>query len=527
MGTGAAANSASPAGGTQLDLPDIQGLLLHGYKGYDFIRHLIFRIDDAAGVQALCKALAPGGGGPLSITESTQWASVRDKPPYRLNIAVTKTGLAKLVTDARYSAIAARSNTLVNAFGQGAVARGSKVGDFTGSTNDPKNWWRTDGWQLPAPPDLAGDFDFILSLYAQNPAGRESWCATLLAMIPAGAAVLTFKQDADPLPAGPDFIHFGYHDGISQPRIAGTPPALPGTSAPGAPPGAASSLALAAPGDDPDDRPIVPSWYFIIEDAEETTYNTHPFLVNGSFGAFRLLSQDVGRFEELIARDPDPERLAAKICGRWRDGTPLEVSPEASDPSLTGFDLTNFDYQAPSLHQKGTPPADGDTGQRCPYASHIRRSNPRDDTSVQGNAGVGNAMAVQHRVLRRAQPYGPSYVPGDPADRGLVGYFIGAVLTEQFEFIMGSWITHGGFAGNDHSANSGGFDVLFGPPPLPAPQSPGSEFFYYCEAGGDPGNSADYTKVDGVTQLVTTKGGLYVFFPSLTALALMAEGRIE
>jgi deferrochelatase/peroxidase EfeB len=523
--------STNPAGGTQLDLPDIQGLLLRGYKGYDFIRHLIFRITDAPGVQALCKALAPGSGGPLSITDSTQWSSENAKPPYRLNIALTKPGLAKLVTDASYSAIAATSNTLVNAFGQGAAARGAKVGDFTGSTNDPKNWWQTGGWQLPTPPDLANDFDFILSLYAQNPAGRDTWCDSLLAMVPAGAALLTFRQDSDPLPAGPDFIHFGYHDGISQPRIDGTPPAIPGTSAPGTPPGAASSLALAAPGDDPDDRPIVPSWYFIIENAEETTYNTHPFLVNGSFGAFRLLAQDVGRFEELIAKDPNPEHLAAKLCGRWRDGTPIEVSPDAPDPALTGFDLTNFDYQSPSPHQKGTPLENGDTGQRCPYASHIRRSNPRDDTSVQGNAGTGNAMAVQHRVLRRAQPYGPPYVPGDSSgdssDRGLVGYFIGAVLTDQFEFIMGTWITHGGFAGNDQSPNLSGFDPLFGPPPPPPAQSPGAGSFYYCKEGGDPSQPADYTKVDGVTQLVTTKGGLYVFFPSITALALMAEGQIE
>lgn len=516
--------SPNPAGGSALDLPDIQGLLLHGYKGYDFIRHLIFRIADPTGVQALCKALAPGSGGALSITDSTQWPSVKAKPPYRLNIAFTQTGLAKLITDANYRIVASRSNTLVDAFGSGAVARAGKVGDV--GTNDPKNWWRTDGWQLPTPPDLAQDFDLILSLYAQTPAGRDSWCGTLLSMIPAGAAVLTFRQDADPLPEGPDFIHFGYRDGISQPRLQDAPPTLPGTSPPGTPPGAATSLARAASGDDPDDRPIVPSWYFIIADAEAPTYNTHPFLVNGSFGAFRLLAQDVGRFNEMIARDSNPELLAAKMCGRWRDGTPLEVSADSPDPSLTGFDLTNFDYQTPSLHQKGKPLDLGDTGQRCPYASHIRRSNPRDDTSVIGNSGDGNAMAVQHRVLRRAQPFGPPYAAGDQENRGLVGYFIGAVLSQQFEFIMGSWITHGGFAGNDHSPNSGGFDALFGPPPPPPQQSPGAGLFYYCEDAGDPSNPADYTKVDGVTQIVTTQGGLYVFFPSLTALGLMASGRI-
>ena len=32
----------------------------------------------------------------------------------------------------------------------------------------------------------------------------------------------------------------------------------------------------------------------------------------------------------------------------------------------------------------------------------------------------------------------------------------------------------------------------------------------------DPSDSADYTEVGRVAQLVTTKGGLYVFFPSIT-----------
>ena len=32
-----------------LNLPDIQGLLLHGYKHYDYIRHLILRMPSRLG----------------------------------------------------------------------------------------------------------------------------------------------------------------------------------------------------------------------------------------------------------------------------------------------------------------------------------------------------------------------------------------------------------------------------------------------------------------------------------------------
>ncbi len=509
---------------TSLPLSDIQGLLLHGYKGYDFIRHSIFRIDDDARVRDLCRLLLPNGKGLMSVTDSSQWPSEAAKPPYRLNLALTVTGLTKLITPANFTIVDRKTSEILDAYKKGAVMNAINVGDTPGGPNGPANWWPKPGWQLQTPPNLSTDFDLVLSVYAQNPAGRCSYHETLLSMIPPGAAVLTFQQDADPLPEGPEFIHFGYHDGISQPRIQSSPPAMPGASIPGAPRGAATSLAKAAPGDDPDDRPVVPSWHFIIDPSGDSTYNAHPFLVNGSFGAFRLLYQDVAAFEAFInTKGIDPELLAAKMCGRWRDGTPLEVSPDKPDPTLTGFDLTNFQYQNPSAHQKHTP-LTPDTGQLCPYASHIRRANPRDDTSVHFNAD-GNAMAILHRILRRAQPYGPAYVSGDTKDRGLVGYFIGANLTQQFEFLMGTWITRGGFADNDKSANSSGFDPLFGSPTPPPPQGITS-FEYVKNDTADPSQPANYTELDGLPQLVYTKGGLYVFFPSITAIGLMADGKI-
>jgi deferrochelatase/peroxidase EfeB len=527
----------TPTTAPRLALPDIQGLLLRGYKHFDFIRHLIFRIDSVQGVQALCQALVPETGGPLVVTDSTTWKSTTVTPAYRLNIAFTCTGLGKVVGPTNYGTVAGKSPSLFNVFDPGAVADAPNIGD-TG-TNGPSNWWPTPGWQLQTPPDLDNDFDMVLSLYARTPAGRESYCKTLLAMVPAGAATLVFQQDSDPLPEGPNVIHFGYEDGISQPRIEGAPGGTAASAAPGTPPGALLSLAAAAPGDDPDDRPPVPAWNFIIVPSTPVTgYNAHPFLVNGSFGAFRLLYQDVEQFNALLGPDPvQAEKLAAKMCGRWRDGTPLEVSSVGPDPSLKGFDLTNFQYWERSPHQQGPPiksyPVDGpagkdtgDIGQACPYASHIRRSNPRDDVSVNGNAG-GAANAVQHRVLRRARPYGPPYVQPDQADRGLVGYFIGALLSQQFSFVMSQWITGQGFDQYDFSPDGVAYDPLFGPPPTASNTGP----FEYCMDNSDPTDQSNYALVpaaspNNLPQLVVTKGSLYVFFPSITALGLMAQGNI-
>jgi len=140
----------------------------------------------------------------------------------------------------------------------------------------------------------------------------------------------------------------------------------------------------------------------------------------------------------------------------------------------------------------------------------------------------GGANAVQHRALRRARPYGPPYVQPDQADRGLVGYFIGANLPDQFSFLMQTWITGSNFANYDFSPDSSGYDPLFGAPPTSFASGP----FEYCADNADPRNPANYAVVPAASpnvmpQLVVTKGSLYVFFPSITALGLMANGTIS
>jgi deferrochelatase/peroxidase EfeB len=308
-----------------------------------------------------------------------------------------------------------------------------------------------------------------------------------------------FVQDADPLldsvgePS--PVIHFGYVDGLSQPRIAGAPWESP----------------AAAP---TDDNPLVAPWMFVVSKAAEL-YRAAPFLCNGSFGAFRLLHQDVGAFERFIASQgaDKAELVAAKMCGRWRDGTPLEVSPDRPDPSLSGFELTNFNYLTPTTHQVGARETD-DLGALCPYAAHTRRTNPRDDNFVQGNNNPSYPDAEQHRIRRFATPYGPPYTPESAgAQRGLVGWFMCASLVQQFEFVMNTWITvpGGGFRNVDVSPNTSGVDPLFGPQPRSIDPVDGDFDLDYL-AGGS------YDTVPGLTRFIRTDGGLYGFLPSLTAI---------
>src|SRR5579872_6876999 len=120
---------------SRLNLPDIQGLLLRGYKSFDFIRHLIFRIDNIQGIQALCKALLPNSGSPVVVTDSTTWPPTTAKPAYRLNLALTSTGLTKMVGSQNYSVVADASSTLFSLFTPGAVSDAANVGDV--GTNHP------------------------------------------------------------------------------------------------------------------------------------------------------------------------------------------------------------------------------------------------------------------------------------------------------------------------------------------------------------------------------------------------------
>jgi hypothetical protein len=123
--------------------------------------------------------------------------------------------------------------------------------------------------------------------------------------------------------------------------------------------------------------------------------------------------------------------------------------------------------------------------------------------------------------MLRAGPYGPDYVENEPEgiQRGLAGLFICANLSEQFVFIMDSWIRQGGFRSEDDSPNASGFDPLFGPPNKSI--SDYNEFDYL------PGNSGDsYVKMKGLERFIRTDGSLLLFLPGIKALEDLSNGVI-
>jgi deferrochelatase/peroxidase EfeB len=184
----------------------------------------------------------------------------------------------------------------------------------------------------------------------------------------------------------------------------------------------------------------------------------------------------------------DPELLVAKLCGRWRNGNPLALWPMAPGARLPEQPLSDFDYS-------GDP-----NGDATPIGSHTRRGNPR------GSEGFPSPLP-DHRIIRRAVTYGPPYEPGskDTTPRGLVGYFAGTNLEQQFEFMMKVWINGQGFAPD--FIHPQGNDPIFG-----ANQAESSAFDF-------PPNG----HVAGFERFVTTRGGMYCFMPSIPALSWMSQ----
>jgi deferrochelatase/peroxidase EfeB len=452
---------------TAADLPEIQGLLLRGYH-LDLARHFVLQILDPAACKRFLGKLIPGeaAAGPLTVTSSLPWPGGR-KPDSCLNVGFSWAGLQAL----DLPAFTFGEDWSYQAFKQGAAARGATVGDVGAS--DPATWF---GCLSTANAPRA---HLILSLFTNSAQILEAHSEQLRALFAAGGAAqaLTFDQDgavgpdhfdAQALPF--DMIHFGYQDGISQPQIMGVTP-------------------LRAP----DRQAPVPAWTVVLRDTADAPYlfPTPSILArNGGFGAFRILQQDVAGFESFSRGQPgiDPEILMAKLCGRWRNGNPLALCPMAPGEPLPEDRQSDFDY-------RGDP-----SGDATPIGSHTRRGNPRGSEAVV-------SPVPDHRIIRRAVTYGPRYKPGsnDATPRGLVGYFIGANLEQQFEFIMDKWINGQGFApgnllpqGND---------------PLLGANDPRSSTFDFPPGG----------HVAGFASFVTTRGGMYCFLPSIPALSWMAQ----
>lgn len=451
----------------ELPFADIQGFILRTYA-MPALRVFALRIAQPEAARQFLGELVNGSGNGSSDSHP-QLATASDwtvKPQYCLNVGLTYAGLAALEVPA------VSLDSFPGEFAAGAVARAERVGD-TGESS-PEHW----KGELASP-----DLHILLFLFAETEDALEQVTGELRAGYSGRHAMTELSvHEARSLPGS--VAHFGYRDGFAQPAIeGGLPPLMP------------------------DVLPKAPAGEFLLGYPSQYEDFTYPMPTpaalgqNGSFVAFRILAQDCHGFERFLTEAAgqtglDRELIAAKLCGRWRNGVPLSLSPDSADELIPLQQRNSFDY----MPSNNVPDAfDDSRGYRCPLGSHIRRMNPRSSI-VAGNSGL------KHRIVRRGLPYGPPYDPAKPEDgieRGLLGLFIGVSLRDQFEFLMSDWANKGTFAPGLRDT----MDPVIGDNP-----ASGATFLIPIEGRKHP------IELSGLSRFVTCRGAAYCFLPSVTAI---------
>ena len=366
-------------------------------------------------------------------------------------------------------------------------------------------------WQIS---DAAGVADGVLIVTGKAAADVDGALDTLTRNA-AGAGfqiVKTLRGNTRP-DAAEGKEHFGFQDGVSQPAMRGCVDAahtIPLTAnGPNAP--ADQGLAgqdLLWPGE------FVLGYSTQVGTTSKDEKGPPPALSqdwmrNGAFLVVRRLVQFVPEMHAGVAAatpaDGSSPLLEAQLVGRWPSGAPILLSPAADDPAL-GEDKNrnnNFEF-------------DGDReGLICPWAAHIRKAYPRNDTPgdlTGADEKAAEARTQTHRMMRRGIQFGPEVSPEEQAnrattqDRGLLFKCYVSDIERQFEFVQRSWCNEPDFA-----QPGSGHDPIIG-------QVAGGGDRDWSGAGA-PGTKPSFS----FAPWVKMTGGGYFFAPSLDFIDGLGE----
>lgn len=503
---------------------DIQGFITSGYGHTYHAAYLFLRITQVEQAKNWLKVITP------QILTAESWrnnarpfaTSDQPKPPKVyperiLNIAFSFEGLAALNL----------SDTVLRTFppelqqGISASSRSLLLGDVESSA--PENW----NVGNPA----ANPFHIMLLLHAGM-------------AVEAGATIRDFVDDLVATLNGVEVVHtewgyrrdddkehFGFRDGIAQPKITGIN-MVDRSGKPYADSVATGEFILgylngynlypsvpAVPrNEDPHD--ILPPL--------NNPRHVHPLYqmsqlkdlgANGSYIVYRKMRQDVLTFWKFIAEETERldgvvtiDRmlwLASKMVGRYPNGDPL-----VSDANKL-------------VHNDDFLYADTDSeGAHCPFGSHIRRTNPRD-TLHPLSTDDSLATVAKHRILRRGRLYGASLfdlglfdnentksqlelllnLEDDKVNRGLHFICVNTNIQRQFEFIQNTWSNNPNFNGlyqNKDAIIGDNGQAIQAPSYMHIPDTPVR------------------VRTKALPRFVTVLDGAYLFMPSITSMTFLS-----
>ena len=347
------------------------------------------------------------------------------------------------------------------------------------------------------------DIHAMLLIADDHEVVRNTKRAAVLSLILAtdGAVSIVGEEEGRAMrnPDGHGIEHFGYVDGRSQPfalvedlteensKHGGTDRWSPKIEL--------SQLLVHSPGGDTSNSY---GSYFVFRKLEQN--------VRG----FKKMEKQLAKFLKLGAGVDDPakvdglEELAgAMVIGRFENGQPVALQDEAG--SLKGKDVpNNFNYL------KDDPKAT-----KCPFAGHIRKSNPRGESELK--FGLPPGSEILHLMARRGITYGQRVVsPNTPdlafedmptGDVGLLFMAYQSDLRNQFEFTQQAWVNEPNFV-----QDGVGIDPVIGQAATSAGQQWISKW----------GVSMNPARFD-FSGFVTMLGGEYFFAPSLSTLRALCR----
>jgi len=475
----------------KLDLFDIQGNILRGYRSFHFARFMFFHIADAEGGRQFLQQLLP-------FITPAEWGG--RKPTGATNVAINFAGLRALHLPAECLA------SFPVEFQEGMRKRAKSLGDTEES--DPELW--DDVWK-------SGAVHILVMVYADQPTARQARCdqiSSLVRTINAGAPAPLISelqhQDAQWLEIDGERTrkeHFGFADGISNPDVEGVPdngigedignPTAPGVfrKVP------VGEFILGFPGEGGEVAPMpLPrllgynATYLVLRKLQQYVSRFRSFLTAQANSLNRAIG---GALEPGVCAE---EFLAAKMFGRWPDGSPLMTRPDApaADPG------NEFSY------------TEDPSGARCPLGAHIRRAYPRDFLGFDGK------LVNRRRLIRRGIAYGDYLKPGqeDRGDRGIIFLAFNSGF-DQFEFVQGNWINYG-----DDFQQGNDVDPIAGNRTSGRPTAGSRKRDRMMIPGDDTKPRRPFLCFD-IPRFVSTKGGDYFFVPSLTGLRLIASDQVR
>lgn len=477
----------------KLELEDIQGVLGRGYGKLEYACFICYKLNN---LEETSKTFTP-------ILEHIEDATGGAPEKCAINISLTHPGLGKF----------GLSDSCLNEFprvlrnGMNAENKRRILGDTEES--DPDNWLWGSNDKVP---------DLLLMIYAVDQSTLHQMLGKIevlpgkceKAMRKIAKVVTTLnkngselgRSESAPLPDKKE--HFGFRDGISQPKLAGIKNKKRGDNV------VAAGEFILGYKDEYDLVPSTPRVYMLDDPlgylpTHSQDPNYRDLGRNGSYMVFRQLKQDVYKFWDYIKAQAtgkeDQVLWASKMVGRWPNGCPFSQSIKQPQDLSKMHDDNNFIFDNDNL------------GQECPVGSHVRRMNPRHAT-FPNSEGHPVTEHTTHRILRRGRSYGKPVVEsmsvedlleikntGDQEERGLNFICFNINIERQFEFVQQSWAMNPKFSGLRNDP-----DPIIGRP--------------------DQDGEADFTmqaapvrrKIKKVPRFVSVRAGAYFFLPGIRAL---------